>query len=199
MKQKRGENPLKPLEFKRLSLAVFCGSSIGENPAYTALATDLGECLAQENIRLIYGGGGMGLMGAVARAVHKAGGDALGIVPEFLIHVEASITEIEHRIVPDMHIRKRQMYDEADAFIVLPGGIGTLEEAVEVLSWLRLSLHTKPVIFLSDTGYWDRLISFFHQTIKDGFTAQDFSKDLHLSKRPKEAVELIKKLIAQTA
>lgn len=176
------------------SIAVFCGSSPGKNPAHKALAHALGTQMGAQGIRLIYGGGGLGLMGTVARSAHEAGGKVVGIMPEFLTQAEAIFKEVEHRIVPDMHTRKTQMYDESDAFIILPGGVGTLEEAVEILSWLRLSLHTKPVIFLSDTGYWDDLIKLFKQTISDGFTPETFNDHLHSVTTPQDAITLISTL-----
>lgn len=179
------------------SIAVFCGSSAGKNPAHIALAGTLGSQIGHHDIRLIYGGGGLGLMGTVARAAHEAGGKVLGIMPEFLTRAEAIFTDVEHRIVPDMHTRKTQMYDESNAFIILPGGVGTLEEAVEILSWLRLSLHTKPVIFLSDTGYWDDLIKLFKQTISDGFTPETFDNHLHSVTTPEEAIQLISTLSSE--
>lgn len=133
------------------------------------LATKLGTEIAARGNRLIYGGGGIGLMGATARAAHENGAEVLGIIPEVLAKIEKTFTEVTHEFVPDMHRRKRRMYDEADAFIVLPGGIGTLEEAIEVLSWQRLNLHNKPIIFLSDEGYWDSFLQCLSQLIADGF------------------------------
>jgi len=140
------------------SICVFCGSSPGNDPAHMDLAAKLGTAIAQRGDRLVYGGGGLGLMGTVARAAHESGADVLGIMPEFLTDIEKTFTEVNHEIVPDMHMRKSRMYSEADAFIVLPGGIGTLEEAIEVLSWQRLNLHNKPIIFLSDQAYWEGLL-----------------------------------------
>jgi len=178
-----------PLNTNIFSVAVFCGSSPGVNPAHVKIADRLGTEIAENGMRLIYGGGGLGLMGTVARSAHAAGGKVIGIMPEFLTQAEAVFEDVEHRIVPDMHTRKTQMYDESDAFIVLPGGVGTLEEAVEIMSWLRLSLHAKPVIFLSDTGYWDNLIALFEQTISDGFTPEEFREHLHQSVTVKDAVK----------
>ncbi|GHB04401.1 hypothetical protein GCM10009069_28720 [Algimonas arctica] len=164
------------LNFK--SVAVFCGSSPGHAPEHLALATRLGNAIAQRGLRLVYGGGGLGLMGAVARATHTSGGNVLGVIPEVLCEVEALFPDIEHEIVPDMHTRKIRMYNEADAFIILPGGIGTLEEAIEVLSWQRLNLHEKPILFLSDTGFWDGLLSEFNRLINEGFAGEDMAADI---------------------
>ena len=126
------------------SICVYCGASDDVQPSYIKLAEELGRELAKRDIRMVYGGGGVGLMGACARAAHESAGDVLGIMPRFLLSKERIYEEVEHRIVDDMHTRKQMMFDESDAFIVLPGGIGTLEEAVEILSWARLGLHAKP-------------------------------------------------------
>ncbi|MGJ8558737.1 MAG: TIGR00730 family Rossman fold protein [Litorimonas sp.] len=160
------------------SVAVFCGSSPGHAPEHLALATHLGEAIAQRGLRLVYGGGGLGLMGAVASAAHRNGANVLGIIPKILCEVEALFPNIEHEIVPDMHTRKIRMYREADAFIILPGGIGTLEEAIEVLSWQRLNLHEKPILFLSNTGFWDNLILEFTRLINEGFAGKDMAADI---------------------
>lgn len=160
------------------SVAVFCGSSPGHAPEHLALATHLGEAIAQRDLRLVYGGGGLGLMGAVANAAHLNGANVLGVIPQILCEVEALFPDIEHEIVPDMHTRKIRMYGEADAFIILPGGIGTLEEAIEVLSWQRLNLHEKPILFLSDTGFWDNLILEFTRLINEGFAGKDMAADI---------------------
>lgn len=167
-----GETP----SFK--SVAVFCGSSPGRAPQHLALATRLGTAIAKRGLRLVYGGGGLGLMGAVARAAYQNGGDVLGVIPELLCEAEALLPDIGHEIVPDMHTRKIRMYSEADAFIILPGGIGTLEEAVEVLSWQRLNLHEKPILFLSDSGFWDGLIAEFQRLIDEGFAGEAMSDDI---------------------
>lgn len=160
------------------SVAVFCGSSPGRAPEHLALATRLGQAIATRGLRLVYGGGGLGLMGAVARAAHENGANVLGIIPEVLCEVEALFPNIDHEIVPNMHTRKIRMYREADAFIILPGGIGTLEEAIEVLSWQRLNLHEKPILFLSDTGFWDALILEFHRLINEGFAGKEMAADI---------------------
>lgn len=163
---------------KLQSVTVFCGSSDGRDPKHLKLATHLGQEIAKRDLRLIYGGGGQGLMGALARAAHDKGARVLGVIPELLREAEALLPNIEHEIVADMHSRKIRLYDEADAFIILPGGIGTLEEAIEVLSWQRLNLHEKPILFLSDTGYWDGLIGEFHRQIDAGFTPQSLARDV---------------------
>ena len=178
------------------SICVFCGASPGRDPKHMALAKTVGKALAEGSHRLVYGGGGLGLMGAVARSAHKEGGKVLGIMAEFLAEIEKTLTEIEHILVRDMHARKIMMYDESEAFIVLPGGIGTLEETIEILSWMRLNLHKKPLVFLDDTGYWEPIIRGLHHTIEEGFAPESFAKDIHSASTAREALVLIADKIA---
>lgn len=178
------------------SICVFCGASPGRDPKHMALAKTVGKALAEGNHRLIYGGGGLGLMGAVARSAHQSGGKVLGIMPEFLTDIEKTLTEVEHILVPDMHARKIMMYDKSDAFIVLPGGIGTLEETIEILSWMRLNLHEKPLVFLDNTGYWGLIIRGLYHTIDEGFAPESFGKDIHSASTAREALVLIADKIA---
>ncbi|MGI9168930.1 MAG: TIGR00730 family Rossman fold protein [Caulobacteraceae bacterium] len=144
-------------------MAVFCGSSDAAEPALLSAAAKLGGILAREQVRLVYGGGGIGLMGACAGAARGAGGRVLGVIPAFLTHVEAPPAGAETVVVASMHARKMRMFEEADAFAVLPGAIGTLEEAIELLSWRRLGLHAKPIVFYSPDGFWDPLFSLFRR------------------------------------
>jgi hypothetical protein len=154
---------------------VYCGSSETTRPDYLALASALGAAMAERGVRLIYGGGSVGLMGRVARAAHEAGGDVLGIMPRFLARRERVLDVVPHRMVDTMHERKRIMFDESDAFIVLPGGIGTLEEAVETLSWGRLDLHAKPVVFLSQDDFWAPFFHLIQHTVEANLTPQAFA------------------------
>jgi len=163
---------------KSLNICVFCGSSPGVDPAHMELATDLGQQIASRGHSLIYGGGGLGLMGATARAARDGGAKVIGIIPHFLNAIERTIPDIEHEFVDDMHARKIRMFDLADAFIVLPGGVGTLEEVIEVMSWQRLNLHDKPIVFLSDTGFWDKLIEVLSDIIKAGFAPESLHNDI---------------------
>jgi uncharacterized protein (TIGR00730 family) len=141
------------------SLCVFCASSDAAEPALIDAAAGFGRILASEGVRLVYGGGAVGLMGACARAVHDGGGEVLGIIPEFLIAHEVAYAEARLEVVPTMHARKMRMIEESDAFAVLPGAIGTMEEAIEVLSWRRLGLHAKPLAFFNPDGFWDHLFA----------------------------------------
>ncbi len=152
------------------SLCVFCGSRAGADPAFSEAAERLGRCLAQRGVRLIYGGGSIGLMGVVMRAVLEYGGEVCGVIPEFLTHREVGNPDLTEIVVVDsMHDRKRRMFELADAFAVLPGGIGTLDEAIEVITWQQLGLHSKPIAVLSVGEYWKVFESLIEQMIAQGF------------------------------
>lgn len=157
-----------------LTVCLFCGSSDQVDPAYLAAARRLGRGLAERGVGLVYGGGGVGLMGAAARAAHEAGGWVLGVMPHFLRSRERLFDEVETIVVESMHERKRLMYDRSDAFIVAPGGVGTLEEVIELLSWKRLDLHRKPILFLDLDGYWAPLFRLLENTVRTGFTPEEF-------------------------
>ena len=161
-----------------LKICVFCGSSPGKAPEHLALAKALGEAIAARDCGLVYGGGGLGLMGETARAARDGGANVIGIIPHFLNEIERTIPGIKHEFVDDMHTRKLRMFDLADAFFVLPGGVGTLEEVIEVLSWQRLNLHDKPIIFLSDTGFWDAQIAVLNDMIAAGFAPESLTRDI---------------------
>jgi uncharacterized protein (TIGR00730 family) len=155
-----------PNESSRLgSVCVYCGSSNDANPSYIGDAFAIGQSFAQAGLKLIYGGGGVGLMGAAARGAHEAGGKVLGIIPTFLRGREQPFDDVETVVVDNMHERKMMMYEQADAFVVLPGGIGTLEEIVELLSWRRLDLHQKPIVFHNPGGFWDPFFALIRHTI----------------------------------
>ena len=147
------------------SICVYCGSSDAADPAWISAAAQLGRELAAADIRLVYGGGGVGLMGACARGALSAGGRVLGVIPEFLLDREGAVPGVETVVVQSMHQRKIRMFEEADAFAVLPGAIGTLEEAIELISWRRLGLHEKPVAFWNPEGFWEPLFSLFDSFI----------------------------------
>ncbi|MEE9272051.1 MAG: TIGR00730 family Rossman fold protein [Robiginitomaculum sp.] len=173
------------------SICVFCGASKGVESYYFDLAQDCGAQIAKRNYRLIYGGGSFGLMGAVAQSAYDAGGDVLGIIPKFLTEIEGLMSNIEHKIVANMHERKHEMHKRSDAYIVLPGGIGTLEEAIEVMSWMRLHLHIKPMIFLDTDGYWAPLMDLLHHTIETKFAPKWLDAHLFHVQTPKFALKLI--------
>ena len=175
------------------SICVYCGSSPGNHPRYIELAKATGLAISNAELRMVYGGGALGLMGATAKAAHENGGKVLGIIPDFLVHAEGAYIEAETRIVPDMHVRKMQMFEESDAFIILPGGIGTIEEAVEIMSWMRLQIHQKPIVFVSNDQYWDPLLSLIRHTIDMRFTPSWMGGDLHSASTPEQGIEIIKR------
>ena len=156
------------------SVCVFCGSSDEADPAYLTAAARLGRLLAEARLKLVYGGGGVGLMGATARGAHEAGGAVLGIIPTFLIGKERALETVEHVVVSNMHERKNLFYEHSDAFVILPGGVGTLEEIVELLSWRRLDLHFKPVVFWNPNGFWTTLFALFQHTVDEKLTPAAF-------------------------
>jgi uncharacterized protein (TIGR00730 family) len=142
------------------ALCVYCGSSPGTDPAFTAAARSFGKILAENGVRLIYGGGSVGMMGTLADSVLKHGGQATGIIPDFLVRRERPAQNgVQQVVVPDMHVRKRKMFEMADGFVALPGGIGTLEELVEQLTWVQLGRHRKPILIANINGYWDPLLT----------------------------------------
>ena len=144
------------------NICVYCGSSPGDNPVYAAAARALGTALARAGIGLVFGGGSCGLMGVVARAVLAEGGEARGIIPGFLDEREVALTGLTNlEIVPDMHVRKQRMFEAADAFVALPGGIGTLEELAEQLTWIQLGRHAKPLVIADIGGFWRPLLTLF--------------------------------------
>jgi uncharacterized protein (TIGR00730 family) len=160
------------------ALTVFCGSRAGDNPAHARAADAFGELLAKSGITLIYGGGRIGLMGALADSVLTAGGHVVGVIPEFLMDMEVGHGGISELIrVPNMHTRKYEMFVRSDGFVVLPGGLGTLEEAFEVITWKQLHLHSKPIVLLDTDGYWQPLVQLFHAVVGGGF-AHDRIRDL---------------------
>jgi uncharacterized protein (TIGR00730 family) len=149
---------------------VFCGARFGSDPDSRQLATDLGELLAQQNMTLVYGGGGVGLMGVLANATLKAGGKVIGVIPSFLLKREAGHPALTETVVVEtMHERKLEMFERSEAFVVLPGGLGTLEEFFEVLSWRTLGLHTKPIIIVDSRGYWQPLAALLRSCVEGGF------------------------------
>jgi hypothetical protein len=156
------------------SVCVYCASSNAADPAYLEAAERFGEILAGNGVRLVYGGGGIGLMGATARGAKRAGGKVLGVMPAFLTGREMLYQEVETLVVQSMHERKQIMFEQSDAFAILPGGIGTLEEIVELMSWRRLDLHRKPMVFYSPGGFWDPLFTLMDHTIDQNLTPSWF-------------------------
>ncbi len=183
-----------PVELK--SICVFCGSSDTADPAFLGDAASLGGALAAADIRLVYGGGGVGLMGACARAAHAAGGRVLGVIPTFLMAQERTFNVVEHIEVSTMHERKRIMFEASDAFAVLPGGVGTLEEVVEILSWRRLGLHAKPVVFHNPRGFWRPLFELLQHTIREQLTPPEFADAWTAVERIEDLIPAVRRRLA---
>ncbi len=160
------------------SLCVFCGSRFGNDPAYEEAARELGAVMADKGIRLIYGGGSVGLMGLVASAVMENGGEVIGVIPQFLEDLEVGKSDVTELIVTEnMHSRKNKMFELSDGFISLPGGLGTLDETFEIMTWKQLKVHDKPVIMLDIGGYWSEMKVLLEAIIHKGFAGAS-SRDL---------------------
>jgi len=163
------------------SLCVFCGSRFGNDPAYEQTARELGAVMADKGIRLIYGGGGIGLMGVVANAVMENGGEVIGVIPKFLDEMEVGKLDITKLIITNnMHERKSKMFELSDGFISLPGGLGTLDETFEIMTWKQLKVHSKPVIILDVSGYWSELSALINALISKGFADQRIKGMYHI-------------------
>lgn len=171
------------------SVCVLCGARTGVDPDHRAAAKALGRALAEHGIRLIYGGGSVGLMGLTADAVLDHGGTVIGIIPEFLIREEVGHRELSELIVTDsMHDRKRRMFALADGFVVLPGGIGTLDETFEILSWKTLRLHDSPIVVLDVNDYWGPLVRLIDATIAGEFASPTVAKMLTVVNSAEDAI-----------
>jgi uncharacterized protein (TIGR00730 family) len=155
------------------SVCVYCGSSPGHDRMYVEAARTLGKAIAGARLRLVYGGGGKGIMGAVASSVSEAGGTVIGIIPRFLLTkeaTEAALARLDELVVTeDMHTRKHRMFEESDAFVALPGGIGTLEEIVEIMTWAQLGRHRKPIVLANTGGFWSPLMKLLDHMKAEGF------------------------------
>ena len=152
------------------SICVFCGSRHGRSPAYAQAAQDLGTAIAANNWRLVYGAGDVGLMGDVANATQAAGGSTFGVIPQHLLDWEVGKRDLDQFIITDdMHSRKKLMFINSDAVVLLPGGAGSLDEFFEILTWAQLNLHEKPIIVANIEGYWDPLIALVEHTVNSGF------------------------------
>jgi len=161
------------------TVCVYCGSGPGINPKFIEGAKAFGKVLAENNVRLVYGGGSLGLMGAVATATLDHGGSVTGIIPNFLTQRENALTRAQEMIVtPDMHERKRLMFEHSDAFVALPGGLGTLEELVEQLTWKQLGRHAKPVLLANIDGFWEPLLSLISHMRQTEFIRPGLSVDI---------------------
>jgi uncharacterized protein (TIGR00730 family) len=180
-------------------LCVYCGSGPGRNPAYMAAARALGTHMANLGIGLVYGGGSLGLMGEVARSVIAGGGHVVGIIPEFLVHKERMLTEVNELIVTaSMHERKMTMFERSDGFVALPGGLGTLEELVEISTWAQLDRHAKPIIICDIDDYWAPLLTLIDHMRAEKFIREGLELRFDVVKSPKEVVSVFEERLKQS-
>ena len=176
------------------SICVYCASGPGNRPVFVEAARSFGRILAKNAIRLVYGGGSVGLMGALAEAVLDGGGTVIGVIPEFLVDREHMLLRVQERIITrDMHERKRVMFEHADAFVALPGGIGTLEELVEQLTWAQLGRHKKPILALNIESFWDPLRALIDDMRRLDFIRAGLAVDLLIAE---DVDEILPKLMA---
>src|SRR6516162_7741611 len=176
------------------NVCVYCGSSDGSDSRFGEAAEDLGRALATAGIGLVYGGGGAGLMGRLARSTLAAGGYVTGIIPSFLIRKEHALTEAQEMlVVEDMHERKRAMFERADAFVALPGGIGTLEELVEQLTWAQLGRHRKPILIANIDGYWDPLLTLITHMRERAFVPESLAVNFLVAARVEDILPTLRR------
>jgi uncharacterized protein (TIGR00730 family) len=175
------------------SVCVYCGSSSGSKPVYEEAAKAFGRALVENGLSLVYGGGRVGLMGAIANEVLLHGGRAVGVIPELLMSKEVGHTGLtELHVVADMHERKKKMADLSDAFVSMPGGVGTFEELFEVYTWAQLGYHQKPVALLNVDGYYDPLIAMLKHTVNEGFMRAPFFDMLQIAATPLAMIEALR-------
>lgn len=175
-----------------MRIAIFLGSSPGRRPEFTAVAEQTGQLLAQAGIGIVYGGASVGLMGSLANAALAAGGEVIGVIPDGLFAVEVAHQGLARlEVVGSMHERKARMALLADGFAALPGGLGTLEELLEILTWHQLRLHRKPIVLLDVDGFWDGLLGVVDALVADGFVPAASRDCLVLARSPAELVRLI--------
>jgi uncharacterized protein (TIGR00730 family) len=181
------------------NICVYCGSGPGHNPAYAEAARTLGRAMAQANIGLVYGGGSLGLMGEIARSVLGHNGHVTGIIPEFLSNREKMLKDVQELIVThSMHERKQIMFEKSDAFVALPGGVGTLEELVEQLTWSQLGQHSKPIVLGDIDGFWEPLLSLFDHMRSEAFVRPGLELRLTPVQSADDIVPTVQELVART-
>jgi hypothetical protein len=182
------------------TVCVYCGSGPGTNPLFIEAAIALGRALAENDVRLVYGGGSLGLMGAVAKSTLDHGGRVTGIIPEFLTARENALARVQEMIVtPDMHERKRLMFERSDAFIALPGGIGTLEELVEQLTWQQLGRHSKPVLLANIDGFWEPLLALIAHMRATQFIRPTLTVDILKAERVEDILPRLQSAAARAS
>lgn len=180
------------------TVCVYCGSGPGTNPHFIEAAKALGKSLAENDIRLVYGGGSLGMMGAVASSVLDHGGNVTGIIPDFLRMRENALTRVQEMVVtPDMHERKRLMFERSDAFVAMPGGLGTLEELVEQLTWQQLGRHAKPVLLANIDGFWEPFFTLVTHMRDTQFIRAGLSVDILKAEKVEDIVPRLRAAAAQ--
>jgi hypothetical protein len=181
------------------TVCVYCGSGPGTNPHFIEAAIALGKVFAENGIRLVYGGGSIGLMGAIATSVLDHGGSVTGIIPDFLTARENALTHVQEMIVtPDMHERKRLMFERSDAFVALPGGIGTLEELVEQMTWQQLGRHTKPVLLANIDNFWEPLLALLAHMRATEFIRSGLAVSILKAERVEDVLPRLRAAAART-
>lgn len=180
------------------TVCVYCGSGPGTNPRFVEAAIAFGKTLAENGIRLVYGGGSVGLMGAVAQSVLDHGGAVTGIIPEFLTSRENALKRVQELIVtPDMHERKRLMFEHSDAFVALPGGVGTLEELVEQLTWQQLGRHSKPILLANIDDFWEPLLALLAHMRETEFIRPNLQVDILKAERVEDILPRLRAAAAR--
>ena len=181
------------------TVCVYCGSGPGTNPRFADAAQALGKIFAENHIRLVYGGGSVGLMGAIAKSALEHGGAVTGIIPDFLRARENALTKVQEMIVtPDMHERKRLMFERSDAFVALPGGVGTLEELVEMLTWQQLGRHAKPILLANIDGFWEPLLALLAHMRSAQFIRPNLEVDILKAERVEDILPRLRAAAART-
>jgi uncharacterized protein (TIGR00730 family) len=182
------------------TVCVYCGSGPGTNHRFVEAAQALGKIFAENNIRLVYGGGSVGLMGAIAKSALEHGGAVTGIIPDFLRARENALTIVQEMIVtPDMHERKRLMFERSDAFVALPGGVGTLEELVEMLTWQQLGRHAKPILLANIDGFWEPLLALLAHMRSAQFIRPNLEVDIIKAERVDDILPRLNAAAARTS
>ena len=191
------KDDVKPASGKIKKICVYCGSGPGNDPAYEQAAREFGAIMAKHGIGLVFGGGSVGIMGAIAQAVRQNGGETIGIIPDFLVRREHANPEKDNLLVTrDMHERKRKMFEMADAFVALPGGVGTLEELVEQLTWAQLGRHKKPILIANIKGFWDPLCALFDHMKKLEFIRPGLEVALLVADKVEDILPMLQRALA---
>jgi uncharacterized protein (TIGR00730 family) len=174
------------------SVCVYCGSSQVSDPKFNAPTIELGKRIAAAGLTLVYGGGSPGLMGKVANAVMDEGGKVIGVIPDHILKLEVRHDGLsELHVVPSMHVRKQIMAEKSDAFVVLPGGLGTLDETFEILTWRYLGMHSKPIIIVNIDGYWDPLLSLIDHMLASGFMRPEHRETFQVASTVEDVMDLL--------